>query len=99
MSLSRRDFVRSAGTALGAFPLAQLVSGCAGVNVYRVDPSNEIRMDLASMNELSVEAGTALLSIGEARVFLVRYNPTTYFTMSAICTFGACQLQEKRSRF
>lgn len=102
MTESRRDFVCRAGTAIGAIPLAQLVAGCAGMTVYRVAPqSGQLRLDLSSLTELSVQAGTAILSVegSDAPLFIVRYNSDVYYTLSAICTHRGCTVEEKGSRF
>jgi cytochrome b6-f complex iron-sulfur subunit len=102
MTETRRDFVRRAGTAICSLPLAHIAAGCAGMTVYRVAPvSNEIRLDLSSLTELSVQAGTAILSVegSDAPLFVVRYNPTLYYTLSAICTHQGCTVEEKGSRF
>jgi cytochrome b6-f complex iron-sulfur subunit len=102
MTESRRDFICRAGAAAGVTSLAQLMAACAGATVYRVAPmSGELRLDLLSLTELSVEAGTAILSVegSDAPLFIVRYNPTTYYTLSAICTHRGCTVEEKGNRF
>jgi Rieske Fe-S protein len=70
--------------------------------VYRVAPvSGQLRLDLNSLIELSVSAGTAILSVegSDAPLFIVRYNPTLYYALSAICTHQGCTVEEKGSRF
>jgi cytochrome b6-f complex iron-sulfur subunit len=102
MTESRRDFVCRAGTALGAMSLAQLASGCMGMTMYRVAPvSGQLRLDLSSLTELSIQAGTAVLSVegSDAPLFVVRYNQNTYHTLSAICTHRGCTVEDKGSRF
>jgi cytochrome b6-f complex iron-sulfur subunit len=102
MTETRRDFVCRAGMALGALPLAQLMAGCAGMTVYRVAPmSGQLRLDLSSLTELSEQAGTAILSVegSDAPLFIVRYNSSLYYTLSAICTHRGCTVEEKGSSF
>jgi cytochrome b6-f complex iron-sulfur subunit len=102
MTESRRDFVCRAATALGALSLTQLTAACGGMTMYRVIPvSGELRLDLNSLNELSVQAGTAILSVegSDAPLFIVRYNPTLYYALSSTCTHRGCTVEEKGSRF
>jgi Rieske Fe-S protein len=103
MTENRREFMCRAGAAIGATSLAQLMAACAGRTMYQVTPApgGEIRLDLSSLNELSVEAGTAILAVegSDKPLFIVRYNPTLYYTLSAICTHQGCTVEEKGSRF
>jgi cytochrome b6-f complex iron-sulfur subunit len=102
MSVSRRDFVCRAGAALAGVPVAQLLAGCAGATMYRVTPlSGQLRLDLQSLPELEFETGVAMLSVegSETPLFVVRQNPTTYLTLSSVCTHRGCTVESKRDRF
>lgn len=102
MTQTRRDFVLRTGSALAALPLAQLVSACTGLTVYRVAPDRgQLRLDLSSISELLVPAGTALVSVEGTTtpLFVVRYNETQYYTLASVCTYQPCNLREKGSRF
>ncbi len=102
MNQTRRDFVIRSGAALAALPLAQLVTACGGLTVYHVAPDRgQLRFDLSTIDELSVPAGTAIVSVegAPAPLFIVRYNGTQYFTLASVCTYKPCNLKEKGSRF
>jgi Rieske Fe-S protein len=103
MTVSRREFVCRAGSALAAASPLAILGGCAAATAYRVTPPSDgqIRLDLSTIPELQVEAGTVMLQIGadDAPVFIVRYNVLQYFALSAICTHRGCTVEEKGSRF
>src|SRR5262245_14346251 len=72
------------------------------MTVYRLSPDRgQLRLDLRSISELSVPAGTAMVSVEGAQspLFVVRYNETQYYTLASVCTYKACNLREKGSRF